>query len=66
MDRGPAPGPGISFAAALAPVAGAVAKHGQGGFRIVLEVPDSEAEAMKQLLEWDARLLRVAIIPQPK
>lgn len=51
----------ISFIASLAPLSSAINSHGQGGFRIQLEVPEDEYMEIYKLDRLKGMAFRVVI-----
>ncbi len=44
----------------------AISLHGEGGMRILLEIPESEMANVIQLVRWRERGLTVTIAPVPR
>ncbi len=51
----------LTFLASLPPTDGALKAHGDGGFRLLLDIPDSEAPAFVRLLLYRQMVLRVTV-----
>lgn len=56
----------LTFLASIPPTDGALKAHGDGGFRLVLDIPDSEAPAFVRLLLYRQQVLQVTIQAQGK
>jgi diphthamide synthase subunit DPH2 len=53
----------ITFEASLPPIGSAIRRHGEGGFRVVLDVPEDHKEAMKRLMDLIEVTLWVVVTP---
>ena len=51
----------ISFYASSPPNAIFIKQMSDGGFRVQLDIPETEAEAIKRLMDWQGELLGVSI-----
>ncbi len=54
----------IAFEASLPPIGSAIRRHGEGGFRVTLDVSEEHRDAVKALMDQIGVTLWVVVKPQ--